>query len=40
MNYIACNQYRPIEPISADGPNHVTLAKLLSGYRELVTDLG
>ncbi len=40
MNYIACNQYRPFEPIESDGPNHVTLAKLLSGYRELVADLG
>lgn len=40
MNIIACDQYETFGAIGAANPNHVTLAKLLSGYRELVNDLG
>lgn len=40
MNFVARNQHTPFWPNGADSANHVTLAKLLSGYRELVIDLG
>lgn len=40
MNYVASNQRNTFRPIGEEQPNHVTLAKLLAGYGELVADLG
>lgn len=40
MNYLACDQPKQFRPIDPGNPNHVTLATLLSGYCELVDDLG
>ncbi len=40
MNYVASNQRKMFRPNGDEQPNHVTLAKLLAGYGELVEDLG
>lgn len=40
MNFVACNQDRALALPQACDADHVTLARLLSGYIDLVTDLG
>ncbi len=40
MNYMASINFQPVRGAGADGHNHVTHAKLLSGYGELVSELG
>jgi AraC-like DNA-binding protein len=40
MNYMASINLQPLRVASAANENHVLLAKLLSGYCELVTELG
>lgn len=40
MNYMASITLQPLRGAGADNQNHVTLAKLLSGYCELVSELG
>lgn len=40
MNYAACNQHKAFLPDNEAAGRHVTLANLLSGYCELVGDLG
>lgn len=40
MNYAACDQHEQFALSGADSASHVTLAKLLSGYAEQVSNLG
>ena len=40
MNYVASDQQRIFRRFGEEHANHVTLARLLSGYSELVADLG
>ena len=40
MNYMASTNFVPSRACSPDSQNHVTLAKLLTGYCELVCELG
>ena len=40
MNYMASINFQPVRGAGADSHNHVTHAKLLSGYGELVSELG
>jgi AraC-like DNA-binding protein len=40
MNYMASINLQPLRAASAEDQNHVLLAKLLSGYCELVIELG
>jgi len=40
MNYMASTNFLPSRACSPDSQNHVTLAKLLTGYSELVCELG
>ena len=40
MNDLTCSRRQPLSGMSAGERDHVVLAKLLAGYRELVTELG
>jgi AraC-like DNA-binding protein len=40
MNDLTCNRRQPFSGVSAGERDHVVMAKLLAGYRELVGELG